>query len=229
MKTNFKLLIIIFICIFTLSSFNLNLFSQENNIETSEFKPVLLLSYQMGITAIPQVGDETEYLQGINSFPVIPSHTVKTVSSEVSLRIYKNFHIAFTLDYSMNTKLRVTDPSDGDSFVFETLSFYNYYLNFRYRIKLFGLKTYFSIGAGKNYTNGAKEENIRTEKGYTVLLNKSEPYSQWLLIANMGIDLNLSGGLCLTGKISILNLTEDKVKYLQFLAGLKFTVLNRGK
>ncbi len=227
MNTNFRHLIFILISVFIL--FNSNLFSQEDEKELSETRPLLFLSYQMGITSIPQVGDETEYIHGINSFPIIPSHTDKTVSGEVSLRIYKKFHVAFTLDYSMNTKLRVTDPYDGDSFVFDTLSFYNYYLNFRYRTKLLGLKTYFSIGAGKNYTNGAKEESITTEKGYTVLLNKAEAYSQWLLVANMGIDFNLSGGLCLTGKFSILNLTEDKVKYLQFLAGLKFIVLNKEK
>ncbi len=215
-----------FILIFTgiIFSFSSFLFS-ENSTEYKRGK--LLLSYLMGITTIPQMGSESDYSQGINSFPIIPSHSVKTVSGELSINLIKNFYATFTLDYSMNTKLRVYDPSDNDSFVFDTLSFYNYYLGIRYKTKLLGINSFISLGSGKTYTNGAEQENVITEKGYTVLIEEAKAYSQWLFIGNFGFDIKISEGVCLSGKISYLKLTEDKTNYLQFLAGLKFIILHK--
>ncbi len=196
--------------------------SQES---TQGEKPIILISYQMGITSIPQEGEEEDYRQGFNPFPVVPSHTVKTVNGEIFVYLYRNLFLGFSLDYCMNTRITVIDPSDDDSFQFNTLSFYNYYLSLRYKYKLFGISSYFSIGVGRTLTNGAESETITTNKGYSLLLEKIDSYSQMLYVSNFGLELPLGESIYLTGKISYLRLNMDKDSYLQFLGGIKFIIL----
>ena len=215
---------ILLIMLFFLISRGL-IFPQKN---FEKEKPIILISYQMGVTSIPQKGKEEDYMQGMNPFPVIPSHTVKTVNGEIFVYLYRNLFLGFSLDYCMNTKLKVIDPSDNDSFQFNTLSFYNYYLSLRYKYKLFGINSYLSIGVGRTLTNGAESETITTDKGYSLLLEESDSYSQMLYVSNFGIEIPLGESFYLTSKISYLRLNLDKDTYLQFMGGIKFVIL-KGK
>jgi hypothetical protein len=214
MKKSINLIILLFFVFLPVL-----LFSETDN-------PALSLNFNFGLTFIGQRGNNSEYISSVNPFPITPSHSITSVGSSFNIKLHKNILLGLNIEYSMNKKLTLTDPSDKDELIVDSLDFYNFYIDIKYMFKLFKLSSFISIGGGNNLTKGCDEKWTTTKKGYKIFLPEIDSRTSPILIIKWGMIFPVSNTFNLFTATSYYYLTKEKKSMLRISAGLSFLLLN---
>ncbi len=188
--------------------------------------PFLSLNFNLGFSFIGQRGNNSEYISSVNPFPLTPSHSVTSVGGNINLRLRKKLILGLNMEYSMNKKLSLIDPSDQDELVVDSIDFYNFFIDLKYMFSLFNLNSFISFGAGNNITKGCDETWATTKKGYKIFLPEIDSRTSPIMVITAGIIFPLSDTLNIFTDASSYYLINEKISMFRISLGLSFTIID---
>jgi len=101
-----------------------------------------------GIQHVFEYGAIEDYVLGENDFPVTPAHTPAALGASFSVFVTKNLGLEADARYILSSKVKLTDPSDQDSFELDTASHYTLTLNVFYQFPAGDFMLYILAGGG---------------------------------------------------------------------------------
>lgn len=166
-------------CLFWLFSFPL--FSQ------SEKAHVFLFG---GLNHYFQYGSEEDYIQGINDFPVNPSHNTLNLGVAVGLFFTSHFGAEIDGRYNFSSEIKLTDPSDHDSLLMQTSKNISLTASLIFLFSNKKIQPYFLAGGGINRLIFEEADYI-TEYGYEISLREPDENDSVDPVLNFGGGVNI--------------------------------------
>jgi outer membrane protein W len=183
-----------------------------------------LLSGFGGINKVFEYGCTCDYEQGVNDFPLTPSHTTGTFGLSVGTLFTRGLGIEFDARFHTGTKVTLSDPSDGDTVTLDSSRHYTLTANLLYLFLDSQFRPYLLAGAGMDTLTGAKEQTQTTEYGYQVTFYPPEKKTDFVANFGAGFIYYLFGnvGLRLDARYVIIPKTNDHaaISSLNATAGL---------
>ncbi len=166
-----------------------------------------------GINKVFEYGCTCDYEQGVNDFPLTPSHTTGTFGLSVGTLFTQGLGIEVDARFHTGTQLTLSDPSDGDSVTLDSSQHYSLTANLLYQFLDAQFRPYMLAGAGIDTLIGAKEQTLTTEYGYLVTFYPPEKKTDFVANFGAGFIYYAFGnvGLRLDVRYSIIPKTDEHV------------------
>ncbi len=119
-----------------------------------------------GLSRVFEYGCDCDYEEGVNDFPLTPSHTTSTFGAGFGYLLGKGFGMELDARYFGSTEVTLTDPSDQDTVKINSAKHYALTLNLLYQILQGGVRPYVLGGAGIDTLVDAGTEIYETDMGY---------------------------------------------------------------
>ena len=74
-------------------------------------------------------GNESDYVPGVNSFPVVPAHSNLIFGASFQIKLYRSFDLELGVKNTFSKTVTLVDPGDNDELSYQTLSYYQTYLS----------------------------------------------------------------------------------------------------
>ncbi len=170
-----------------------------------------LLSGFGGINHVFEYGCICDYEQGINDFPLTPSHTTGTFGLSVGTLFTQGLGVEIDARFHTSTKVTLTDPSDGDTVGLDSSQHYSLTANVLYLFLGSEFRPYLLAGAGIDTLTGVKEQTQTTDYGYLVTFYPPDKKTDFMANFGVGFIYYAFGnvGLRLDARYVIIPKTDD--------------------
>ena len=170
---------------------------------------------------IHSIGDESDYREGENDFPLASSHQTYGLGGGVS---YSKGMIAVGLEvnYNLSGKTTLTDPSDSDTVKIDTYRNLACYLTLGLNlIKRPNIQFFINGGGGVSSTLGTRAKIYTSRLGYETRIEPPEKKYHFSGFGGVGFELFFSsrGGLLLSGRYLYVAFEQPQTMFVA-LAGL---------
>jgi hypothetical protein len=165
---------------------SLLLAQEEVPIQTTK-KSIFFL--QGAFSLVSEIGQESDYVAGENDFPITPSHSEYGGGIGVLFNLSEGFGIYIASEYLMGATVTKEDPSDGETFEYQTYD--NVNINANLMVKFgSGVQFFVMAGGGINillpYANKEEEGSL----GSVILIEEPETTINPMFVAGGGVLLN---------------------------------------
>jgi outer membrane protein W len=187
-----------------------------------------LVSLFGGVNSVIQYGSEDDYAPGENDFPVTPAHNPLCFGLSYLHLFSGRFGLELDGRYTLNSRVTLSDPSDGDTVDVDTLKHAGLTLNALLFLSGGSLRPYFALGGGGDFVVNAKEQTLTTRLGYLVTF--APPANKADLTADAGVGLLVGFGPSLGLRLDIRYIFLPKtgshalIHNVNAMAGLAFSL-----
>jgi outer membrane protein W len=184
------------------------------------FSDHLQISGFVGVNSISQYGSTDDYISGENDFPVTPSHKVLFIGGAVSYYLMENFGVEFSTIYNLSTKLKLDDPSDGDSIGIDSAKNLSLLLELFYEKNFGRIIPYLTIGGGINIINN-RSKTVLSFYDYEIEFSPAERAIEPVFSFGGGIKLAIlkNIGIKLGVKYNLIFFKPKNISNLGILGG----------
>ncbi len=174
-----------------------------------------------GVNSVFKYGSENDYIAGANDFPVTPSHKTPNLGLSLSYYLTENLGLQLSGIYNFSTKIKLEDPSDGDSVEINSAKNYSFLLELYYEKRIGKITPYISLGGGINKIIG-HSETVLSEYGWEIEFLPPERTIDPVFSVGSGIKYNFSDvfGLNIGIKYNLIFSKSNKISNLILFGGL---------
>lgn len=140
-----------------------------------------------GFNHVFKYGSDNDYEQGVNDFPVTPSHYTGSFGLSLGYLVYRGFGIEMDIRYHLSSPITLEDPSDGDTITYDTAKHYTATLNVIYQFSGEKLRPYILAGGGLDKLVDVEEITVVSEYGYDVIISPPEKTSDFVFVLGGGL------------------------------------------
>lgn len=201
---------------------NILIFILALPVSAGDYRSSFSLFINGGATYIQKTGSQSDYIPGINSFPVVPAHYDNSYGGLISIKLFLNMRFELGGNYNQGKKVTLIDPGDQDELTYMTLNFFNVFLSVSYNFTSSRIMPFVFLGGGANFTEEGFAKEANTKYGYGVLLEKVPKSMSSLIHGGAGIKIFLIKGIALRLEGRYIYLIKDKEKLMQLVGGFQF-------
>jgi len=132
--------------------------------------PFISFGFRGGMEYFLKQGDPSDYVAGINPFPVVPAHTKYFFGASIEFRISSRLAVEIGGEANQSSSITLIDPSDLDELTYNTASVMHFQGAIKYYFKRSRLSPYLLAGGAIDVFPDHGDWTKMTKKGYTVLL-----------------------------------------------------------